>query len=60
MEKDYSILIKFISHLLGLVINSVLFMYAGHVFHHNFNWGQAFWLSFFYTGILTNISALKE
>jgi len=35
-------------------------MWAGHSFNQNWNWGQAFWISFFYNGILNAINVLKE
>lgn len=49
-----------IGYFLGLSIDALLIMWAGHSFNHNFNWGQAFWLSFFYTGIVSAINSIKD
>ena len=49
-----------LSYAIGLPLDALLFMWAGHSFNQNWNWGQAFWISFFYNGILNAINVLKE
>lgn len=49
-----------IGYFIGLPLDALLIMWAGHSFNHNFNWGQSFWLSFFYNGIISAINSIKD
>lgn len=49
-----------LAYFIALPIDALLFMWAGHSFSHNFNWGQAFWVSFFYNGIISAINSIKD
>ena len=49
-----------LSYIIGLPLDALLLMWAGHSFNQHWNWGQAFWISFFYNGIISAINSLKE
>ena len=49
-----------LSYIIRLPLDALLLMWAGHSFNQSWNWGQAFWLSFFYNGIISAINSLKE
>lgn len=51
---------RFVANIFGLLINAVLFKWALDSFLTHANWGEAFWASYFLTGLEVEISKIKE